>query len=94
VTEPRSYSISVRLRRSTVEEGYVKVPVTGEVMSPPTPVTHVGIDSGGTRTTVRIAGDSHAPHTIHVAESLSGALEPRQFRPCLDSIFAAAVVRF
>ena len=35
VTEPRSYSISVRLRRSTVEEGYVKVPVTGEVMSPP-----------------------------------------------------------
>lgn len=35
VTEPRSYSISVRLRRTLVEEGYVKVPVTGDVMSPP-----------------------------------------------------------
>ncbi|GAA5191625.1 hypothetical protein GCM10023322_49400 [Rugosimonospora acidiphila] len=34
MTEPVSYSISVRLRRVTAEEGYVSVPVTDAVMSP------------------------------------------------------------
>src|SRR5439155_21257033 len=33
VTEPASYSISVRVRRVTVEDGFVKVPVTDAVMN-------------------------------------------------------------
>jgi N-acetylglucosamine kinase-like BadF-type ATPase len=53
------------------------------------PVTYVGIDSGGTRTSVRIIGESEAPLTIQVDGSLSGALEPQHFGPCLNNIFAA-----
>jgi hypothetical protein len=34
VTDSASYSISVRVQRLTVEEGYVQVPVDGAVMSP------------------------------------------------------------
>jgi hypothetical protein len=34
MTETASYSISVRVRRVTVEEGYVKVPVDAWVMNP------------------------------------------------------------
>lgn len=34
MTEPRSYSISVRVRRVTVEEGYLRVPVDASVMRP------------------------------------------------------------
>jgi hypothetical protein len=33
MTEPRTYSINVRVRRVTTEEGYVSVPVTDAVMA-------------------------------------------------------------
>lgn len=34
MTEPASYSIAVRVRRVTAEEGYVRVPVDASVMNP------------------------------------------------------------
>ena len=31
-TDPKTYSVSVRVKRTTVEYAYVPVPVTGEIM--------------------------------------------------------------
>ena len=80
MAEPKTYSISVRLRRTTVESAFVKVPVNADAMQPtpdqdgkfrldPEKVMEVAVNLGAQKSTQWIVEGEPIvePHPIQVA---------------------------
>ena len=60
MTEAKTYSICIRLRRTTIEDAFVRVPVTGEVIRAPDKEGKLQLDTDKIVKAALLLGNSSA----------------------------------